>query len=245
MIIMGTHVNEDLFKGIKLLPGNYLLQNWKTVLATDFLKYYWNSLYIAVLATVGGTLISALTGYAFAKYQFKMRSFLLLVVIGMLAIPNQLGLTGLVMEFKWLGWNNTHWPLIVLPMMNAFTVYWLTQFIAAAIPDEIMESCRMDGCSEFRMYWQIVLPNIVPALVTTFLIMFLGSWNNYLIPLVILNKDKLYTVPLAISKFSAMYRTDYAAEILALCLSTLPIIILFAVFSKSLIRGLMAGSLKG
>jgi cellobiose transport system permease protein len=140
---------------------------------------------------------------------------------------------------------NSHWPLILPPMVNAFAVFWLMSFIKSAIPNEIMESCRMDGCSELRIFWQMVIPNITPALVTIFLIMFLHSWNNYLTPLVILNKESLYTIPLAISMLGNMYRNDYAAKILALALATMPVLIFFAVFSKSLIRGLMVGSVKG
>jgi ABC-type glycerol-3-phosphate transport system permease component len=95
MLIMGTHVNEDLFTGLKLLPGNFLGGNWRTVMATDFVRYYGNSLYISVIATVGGTLVSALAGFTFAKYEFKFKQTLLLVVIGTLAVPHQLGLIGL------------------------------------------------------------------------------------------------------------------------------------------------------
>jgi len=245
MLIMGTHVNEDLFTGLKLLPGNYLMENWKTIMATDFVHYYGNSLYIAVITTVGGTLVSSLAGFAFAKYDFKFKNILLLVVIGTLAIPNQLGLIGFVVEMKWMGMINSHWPLILPPMVNAFAVFWLMSFIKTAIPNEVMESCRIDGCGELRIFWRIVLPNITPAIVTIFLILFLQSWNNYLVPLVVLNKEHLYTIPLAISMLGNMYRNDYAAKILALALATLPVLIFFAVFSKSLIRGLMVGSVKG
>lgn len=245
MLIMGTHVNEDLFTGLKLLPGNYLIENWKTIMATDFISFYGNSLYIAIIATLGGILVSSLAGFAFAKYDFKYKNILLLIVIGTLAIPQQLGLIGFVVEMKWLGMINSHWALILPPMVNAFAVFWLMSFIKTAIPNEVLESCRIDGCSELRIFWQIVLPNITPAIVTIFLILFLQSWNNYLVPLVVLNKEHLYTIPLAISMLGNMYRNDYAAKILALALATLPVLIFFAAFSKSLIRGLMVGSVKG
>lgn len=245
MIVMGTYINEDLFTGVKLLPGSYLWENLKTVVGLHFLTYYNNSLMVALIHTVGGVFVSALTGYAFAKYRFKFQNGLFFFILGTLMIPPQLGLVGFVVEMKWLGMTNTLWPLILPGMATPFGVFWMTQYIASSVPDEIIESAKIDGCNDFRIFLQIVIPVIRPALVTIFLLFFLWSWNNYLTPLVIINRDSLYTVPLAISMIGNEFRTDFAARILALTISSIPIIILFAFGSKQLIRGLTAGSVKG
>jgi len=245
MMMMGTYQNEELFTGIKLFPGNYLLQNLQTVLSVNYFQFYKNSLYIAVIAGIGGAFTSALAGFAFAKYRFRYKKTLFLIVIGTLMIPHQLGLIAFVAEMKWFGMFNTHWPLMIPPMANAFGVFWMTQFIGSSVPDEIIESCRVDGCHEFRIFLQIILPIIKPAITTIFLLLFLGSWNNYLTPLVLLNKENLYTVPLAISMLGNLYRVDYAARILALAIATVPMIILFIACSKSLLRGITEGSIKG
>lgn len=245
MIIMGTHYSEDLYTGVKLFFGEYFVQNFKTVMKQDFLLYYWNSLVVAVCNTVGGLLVSALAGYAFAKYYFKGKKVLFAIVVATLAIPQQLGLIGFVMEMRWIGMNNTLFPLIVSGMANAFGVFWMRQFIESSVPNEIIESGRVDGCKEFGIFFQLILPIIKPALITIFLLLFLWSWNSYMTPLVMISDQKYYTIPLSIALISSEYRTDYAARILAISMGTIPILILFACGSKYLIKGLVAGSVKG
>lgn len=245
MIIMGTYVNEELFTGLKLLPGSFLFGNFRTVFAQNFLSFYKNSLYISLLATAGGVFFCALAGFAFSKFHFRGKKVLFLFVLGTLMIPRHLGLIGFVIEMKWLGLINTHLPLIIPAMANAFGLFWMTQYIGAAIPDQLLESAEIDGSSDFRSFVSIVLPNIKPGLITIFLLFFLWSWNSYLEPLVLLNKEPLYTLPLGITLLGNMYRADFAARILALAISTLPILIMFSAGSKYLIKGLMAGSIKG
>lgn len=245
MIIMGTHYSEDLYTGVKLFFGKYFVQNFQAVMRQNFLLYYWNSLLVAACNTIGGLLVSALAGYAFAKFYFKGKKVLFAIVVATLAIPQQLGLVGFVLEMRMVGLNNTLFPLIVSGMANAFGVFWMRQFIESSVPDEIIESGRVDGCKEFSIFFRLILPIIKPALITIFLLLFLWSWNSYMTPLVMISDQKYYTIPLSIALISSEYRTDYAARILALSLGTIPILILFACGSKYLIKGLVAGSVKG
>lgn len=245
MIVMGTHYSEDLYTGVKLTFGKYFKENFQTVMRQDFLLYYWNSIVVAVCHVTGALIVSTLTGYAFAKFEFKGKKVLFAVIIATLAIPEQLGLIGYVLEMRWLGLNNTLFPMIVFGMASAFGVFWMRQYIESSVPDEIIESGRVDGCKEFGIFFRLILPIIRPALITLFLLFFLWSWNNYMMPLVMISKEELYTIPLSIAKISSEYRTDYAARILALSMGTIPILILFAFGSKHLIRGLVAGSVKG
>ena len=245
MIVMGTHYSEDLYTGVKLFFGKYFVQNFQTVMRQNFLLYYWNSIVVAGCHVAGGLVISALTGYAFAKFEFRGKKFLFAVIVATLAIPEQLGLIGYVLEMRWLGLNNTLFPLIVFGMANAFGVFWMRQYIGSSVPDEIIESGRVDGCREFGIFFRLIIPIIRPALITIFLLLFLWSWNNYMTPLVMISKEKLYTIPLSIALIISEYRTDYAARILALSMGTIPILILFSFGSKYLIQGLVAGSVKG
>ncbi len=244
MFVMGTYVNEELFTGVKLLPGNYLLGNLKSVLGQNFGNVYLNSIYITLTVTISATFISALAGFAFAKYKFRFKKVLFFFVLGTMMVPAQLGLVGFVVEMRWFHMMNTHWPLILPAFANAFGVYWMKSYIGGAIPNELLESSRVDGSTDFRTFIQIVLPVIKPAMITIFLMSFLTSWNSYLLPLVVLDKEKLYTIPLAISMLGNAYRTDYAARILALTLTTMPVIIIFSFGSKYLIQGLVVGSVK-
>lgn len=245
MLVMGTHYSEDLYSGVKLFFGKYFVTNFKTIMQQDFFLYYRNSLVVAVCHTVGGLLVSAVTGYAFAKYEFKGRKALFAFIVATLAIPQQLGLIGFVMEMRWIHMNNTLFPLIVSGMANAFGVFWMRQFIESSVPDEIIESGRIDGCSEWGIFFRLILPLIKSAMITIFLLLFLWSWNSYMTPLVMISDQKCYTIPLSIALISSEYRTDYAARILALAMGTIPILVLFSFGSKYLIKGLVAGSVKG
>jgi multiple sugar transport system permease protein/cellobiose transport system permease protein len=245
MIIMGTHYSEDLYTGVKLLPGTYFMQNLKTVLQQDYFRFYLNSIVASLCSTVGALFVSALAGYAFAKYKFKGRGVLLAFVVATLAVPQQLGLIGFVVEMRWFGWIDSLLPLIFSGLANAFGVFWMTQYIGASVPNEILESGRMDGCGDFGIFFRLVVQIIRPAFITLALLFFLWSWNNYMIPLITINNEKFYTIPLSIALVSSEYRTDYAARVLAMSLGTIPIVIMFAFGSKHLIRGLVAGSVKG
>lgn len=245
MLIMGTHYNEDLYKGIHLLPGNFLLENLQTVMKLDYPRYYLNSITIAVCNTFGGVMVSSLGGYAFAKFNFKGKKGLFTFVIATLAIPMQLGLVGYVLEMRNLGIVNTILPLVFSGMASGFGVFWMTQFIGSSVPTEILESGRIDGCNDYGIFFKLVFPIIKPAIITIGLLLFLWSWNSYMIPLVIVTRKELYTIPLSIAMISTEFRTDYAARILSLAISTIPIIGMFAFGSKYLIQGLTAGSVKG
>lgn len=245
MVIMGTYYSEDLYKGLKLLPGNYLIQNFKTVMQQHFYIFYGNSALVSLVNVVLAVFLSALTGFTFAKYNFKGKNLLFVFILCTMMVPDQLGLVGFVVEMRWLHLINTLFPLMLSGIANAFGVFWMRQYIGASVPNEIIESGRLDGCNDFRVFVQLIFPIIKPATITLFLLFFLWSWNNYMLPLVTISSENLYTVPLAISLLSSEYRTDYAARILALTIGTLPIIILSAIGSKYLIKGLVGGSVKG
>ncbi len=245
MIVMGTYYSEDLFTKIALLPQNYVLNNFKSILETNFFQFYWNSFYIAVLVTVLSVFVSALTGFAFAKYEFRGRKFLYNFVLATMMIPGQLGLVAFVVEMKNFHWTNTHLPLIIPAAASAFGVFWMTQYIKGSVPTEVIESARIDGCNEPLLFFRIVIPFIKPAIATLSMLMFLGSWNSYLLPMILLNKASLYTLPLGIIMLGSERRVDYAARILELSLGTVPLLIIFAFGSKSFIRGISAGAVKG
>lgn len=245
MVIMGTHYNEDLYRGIHLLPGKFLMENLRTVMKQDYFRYYTNSLIVACCNTLGGVLVSALGGYAFSKYEFKGKKALFAFVVATLAIPAQLGLVGYVIEMRAFGWTNSLLSLIFHGMASGFGVFWMNQFIGSAVPNEIIESGRIDGSSEYGIFFRLVVPIIKPAFVTIALLMFLWSWNSYMTPLVLISDQNHYTIPMSIALISTEFRTDYAARILALAIGTIPIVVLFACGSKYLIKGLTMGSVKG
>jgi multiple sugar transport system permease protein/cellobiose transport system permease protein len=245
MIMMSTHYAEDIYKGIPLYPGNDLLVNLRTVFGAHFEIYYFNSLIVAASATLLSVTISMLCGYSFSKYQYRGRNFLFIFVLITMMIPTQLGLVAFVVEMKQIHWVNTLLPLIIPPAATGFGVYWMRNYITGAVPTEMLESARIDGASEPRILFSISVPCMKPALFSLALMNFVTSWNSFLIPLILLNKREIYTVPIGIINLNSAYRNDIAAKIAALALGTLPLLALFVATSKSFIRGITMGAVKG
>ncbi|MEN6313019.1 MAG: carbohydrate ABC transporter permease [Clostridiaceae bacterium] len=245
MLVMGTYYSEDIFKGIPLLPHNDVFDNFKTVFASGFLRFYWNSIYTSLLATILAVFFSTMAGFAFSKYSFKGKKVLFNFILATMMIPNGLGLIAFVIEMRYFHWTNSHLPLFMPWIANSFGVFLMTQYMKEGIPAEVLESARIDGCSEFRLFLQFAFAFVKPAVVTLGLLTFLGAWNNFLVPLIILNKQSLFTVPLGIFSLNNLFRVDYGARILALSIATVPLIIIFVINSKSFIRGLATGAVKG
>lgn len=245
MIVMGTHYNEDLFKGIPIFPGAYWAENLKTVLRADFFRVFGNSLTVSVVSVALATLTSTLIGYAVAKFAFRGRKWLQAFVIVTMMVPTQVGLIGYIIEMRHLGLGNTLWPVILVWAAFPFGAFFMIQFMRDSIPNDLLECARIDGCSEPGIFFRVVLPLVKPGLATLATLVFLWSWNNYLLPLVTINRSEWYTLPIFISNLGIVHRTDYAARMAALTMTTLPVLILFILGSKTFMKGLTAGAVKG
>lgn len=244
MFIMGTYKNEDIFTGLKLLPGDYIAKNFETILQGNVIRPYLNSLFISVLSMIICVLVSSLIGYGMSKFRFRGKKLLMTVLLATLVMPYQISMAGYMMEMRWFYLNNTLWPMILVFIANPFGAFWMTQYIGSAIPDSIIESARIDGSGELRLFLTIVFPMIKPATITLALLVFLWSWNNFLIPLVFVTDPKQYTLPIFISTLGGAYRVDYAAKMLNLTLATIPVLVFFSIFSKYLIKGMTIGAVK-
>ena len=244
MIMMGTYRTNALYSGIKLLPGSYVQGNLRTLSQIAINRFYFNSLYVALSCSVLTVFICSMCGYALSKYRFTGQHLLGNIVILTLMIPSQLSVVGFVMIINKIGWLNTHLPLILPPAASAFGVFWIRQYTKNAIPDSVIESARIDGCGEFRIFLQIALPFMGPACVTLLLLSFLASWNSFFIPMIVLSTLRLYTIPLGIRQLATQFRTDVAAQILGMVIATIPMLGMFALFSRNLISGLASAAIK-
>ena len=244
MIMMSTQYTEDIYKGITLIPGHYLLENLKTVFNAHFELYYKNSLIVSVSATVLTVFVSMLCGFAFAMYDFKGSKFLFSFVMVTMMVPTQLGLVAFVVEMKKIGWMNTLLPLIVPPAATGFGVYWMKNYIGSNFPKELLESARIDGASEPKILFLIGVPCIKPAIATLGLMNFVTNWNSFLVPLIVLNKSETYTVPIGIINLNSAYRNDLAAKITALSIGIIPLLVLFLLTARTFISGITMGAVK-
>jgi len=243
MLIMSSYTSEQIYKGISLLPGSAFLKNAKTVFESNYLLYYRNSIIVSTCTVLLQLLVSTMAGYALSKFKFAAAGPIMTTIIGLMVIPHNVSLVAFVMEMKSLGWINTWLPLII-PCASPFGVFWMASSIKEAVPDELIEAAQIDGCSQFYIFFKIVVPLARSAIGTLALLVFLSSWNNVMTPLVTLSDPKLFTLPLGIKAFGTSKSTDYGAQIFGLSLAVIPIAAVFAIFSKNLIRGITSGAVK-
>lgn len=192
---------------------------------------YFNSMIVAVAATSGTLFTSAMAAYAFSKLKFRGKGKLFAVLLSTLMIPSQVTLIPLYMIFAKLKWIDTFLPLIVPQVMtNAYGVFMIRQFMAS-IPGEYIEAAELDGCGRFKTFIRIAVPLSKPILMTLGLFTFVGSWNNYFNPLIFLNSENRFTVPLVVAAFRGVYTVQWEMMMAAATVAIIPIIILF-IFSR-------------
>ncbi|MBB4858692.1 multiple sugar transport system permease protein [Novosphingobium chloroacetimidivorans] len=203
-----------------------------------------NSLLIAVLATVLGLLLTIPAGYAFAKLRFTGRERLLKLLIAGLVVPGQVAMLPLFLLFKELGLVNSYAGVILPGLAGIFSVLFVRQ-AALAIPDEMLDAARLDGASEARIFRSIVLPLLAPITVTLALFLFLGSWNDFLWPLIVLTDQHKYTLPVAVAAIVREHAQDGELMMAASVVTTLPVLLIFLPLQRYYISGLLGGSIKG
>ena len=247
MFVLATHTQTTIFSAPPpLWFGDALVRNYEALLARlPYLRNIWNSLYIAVLASVFTVFFSSLAGYAFAMYNFRFKNFLFGFVIASLMVPPLLGIIPYYLIIQYLGWLDTPRSIWVPAMASAFGIFLMRQYIASSMPRDLMDAGRIDGASEFRIYWNIVLPIIRPGLATLAMLTFIGQWNNFLGPLVVLSSRENFTVPLALRTLQGLIQTDWGAVLFGTALAVIPLMVIFIAASRQVIEGLTAGSVKG
>jgi cellobiose transport system permease protein len=207
-----------------------------------------NSFFIAVAETVAILLASSLAGFAFAKYRFPGRNGLFIFLLATMMLPGQVTIIPLYLIMVRLQWLNTYASVIVPNMVSAFGIFLMRQYTSSAMPDELVDAARIDGASFFGIYWRIALPIVVPGLTVLGLLTFMNSWNSYLWPLLMLDRPEAQTIPVALGQLVGTAQTEetlYGALIAGTTLGTLPLVILFLVFQRFFVSGIMSGALKG
>ncbi len=246
MIVMASQDTSAIYAvPPKLTFGPNLIAHIKTVFEqTTFFRSFGNSMFVATTTMILILFFDSLAGFAFAKLKFKGKNFLFVFLLGTMMIPGQLNIIPQFLMMDKIGWIGSYKALIIPSMANAFGIFWIKQYAEDAIPDSIIESARMDGCSTFRIYWNIALPILKPAMAFLAIYSFMGSWNDYMWPLIVLNDESKYTLMLALTQLQGLYYTDYSLVITGSLLATLPLLVVFAFFSKQMMAGLTAGAVK-
>jgi len=229
-----------------LISPNMSLDGYRFIFEqAGALRAFWNTLFMATTSTVLALFFCALGGYGFAKFQFPGRGVLFMFLLGTMMIPGAVTMVPSYVLMKEFGWINTFLPLIVPGAANAFGIFFMRQYISG-VSDELLDAARIDGCSEFAVFWRVVLPIIAPGLTSLGLIFYLGSWNNYLGPLIYLKSPDLFTLPLKMMTFSGPPGFSVYREMMGLAVvSVVPLLILFLILQRRFMEGITAGAIKG
>jgi cellobiose transport system permease protein len=229
-------------------PGANLAANLEKLFANPdarFLTGLLNSAIVSVCVTVSVVFFSSLAGFAFAKLRFRGRGALLGIIVATMMIPTQLGIIPYYMLMAKLGWTGHLQAVIVPAMVTGFGVFMMRQYARQAVSNELIEAARVDGCSTFRIFWNVVAPALRPAAAVLALLTFLTTWNDFLVPFAVLDDPENPTVQLSLQRLSDGYWNDMSQVFAGTALATLPLLIVFLLFGKQIIGGIMQGAVKG
>jgi multiple sugar transport system permease protein len=247
MFVFATHSNSEILSmPPPLWFGTSLGDNLRDLLER-LPTFWWNlawSFYVAIATTALNLFFCALAGHAFALLEFAGKERFYAAVMLTMLLPGFIFMVPTALTMSWLGWTNEHRALIVPGACGALGIFLMRQYIESAIPRDLVEAARLDGCSEFSIWWRVVLPLLGPALGTLALITFIGSWNNFIGPLVVMRDMDRYTLPLALRSLQGSGQTPWGALCAGAAIAVLPLLVMFALASRRLIDGLTAGAVK-
>ncbi|HVY06142.1 MAG TPA: carbohydrate ABC transporter permease [Burkholderiales bacterium] len=239
------HAGEASMLPPPLLPQAPTLENYRELLTRGGMpRYFANSFLLASVVTLVSLLFNAMAGYAFAKLQFTGQARLFRAMMGALVIPGQVAMMPLFLLLKQFGLVNSYGGIVVPAMASIFGIFLVRQY-ALSIPDALLQAARIDGAGEFRIFLRIIVPLLAPILTSLALLTFLGSWNDFMWPLIVLNDDRLQTLPVALASLSREHAQDGELMMAGSVVTVLPVLVLFFALQKYYIRGLLVGSVKG
>lgn len=247
MLVNSTRSGNEIMTGFSLTPGGSLATNWKVVTENMNLgRGFFNSIFLAVCNTLLVSYFSALTAYGLAYYKFRGAKVIFTAMLIFMMVPSQLSLLGFYDLCNNMRLIDSYIPLIIPSIASPATVFFLRQYILSVMPKAILEAPRIDGAGEITIFHKIVLPIMAPGIATMAIGTFVGSWNSYLIPMLLINSPEKRPLPVMVAELSAVrdITTNLGATYLVVAISIVPIMIAFCFFSKYIISGISAGSVK-
>jgi cellobiose transport system permease protein len=249
MFVIATRTSDALGSAPPTVtPGGNLGHNLSRLFANPdarFLTGLVNSAIVSVAVTISVVFFSSLAGFAFAKLRFRGRGALLGIIIATMMVPTQLGIIPYYMMMTKFGWNGHLQAVVVPAMVTGFGVFMMRQYAERAISTELIEAARVDGCSTFRIFWNVVAPALRPAAAVLALLTLLTTWNDFLVPFAVLDDPENPTVQLSLQRLSDGYWNDMSQVFAGTAVATLPLLIVFIIFGKQIIGGIMQGAVKG
>lgn len=247
MIVMASNTTGDIFRfPPKLTIGSQLLVNCRHVLdSIDFFGSFGNTVMVAVISTVLVLFFDSIAAFVFAKFDFPAKKPLFVILLATFMIPTQLSVVPQFVIMAHLGWVGSFKALIIPGMVNAYGIFLMRQYAEGAVSGDLLEAGRLDGCGFMRLYWNVALPVLRPVLAFLGIFTFIGVWNDYLWPLIVLTNPGRITLQVALGQLNSLYNTDYSMVMAGTLMATVPLIVVFLFGARHFIADLAAGAVKG
>ncbi len=247
MFCLSFMTNKQIFsESINFLPIPFTFQNYEYVINNaDILRYFYNSLFVSTVTTIGQVIIAAAAGYAFARFKFKYKEILFVLILVSMMIPPQVNIVPLFFMMKQFHWIDTYCALIVPGLFGGFGVFMMRQCFKT-LPEDMEASAKIDGCNTFEVFYKIALPLAAPALAALAIFTFISTWNSFMWPLIVTNSDSMRTLPLALANFKGSFReiTDWGALTAFCTICSIPVIGIFLLGRKYFINDILTGGIK-
>lgn len=244
MISTSLKTNDQVYD-LRLIPVAPTLENYIYLFRESrFLTWFGNSFLVASVSTASVLFFDSLAGYVLCKYRFRGRQFVFVMILSTLMIPTEMLVIPWYVMSKNLGWLNTTWGIMFPGMITGFGVFLMKQFFET-VPDALIDAARIDGLSEFRIFWEVALPLVTPALSALAIFTFLGSWTAFLWPLIVTNSAENYTVPVGLASFAGEFATEWNMIMTGAAVATIPTLVVFILLQKFIIRGVILSGVKG
>jgi len=237
---------NELFSSVPtFIPRQFTFDNYvKAINRGDFLRYIFNSFIVATTSTLIAVMINTMAGYALSKFKFKGKNVIMILILSTIMLPLSVIMVPIFSVLKFFGLYNSLWALIIPPAATPTGIFLMRQYLLT-IPDEVIQSARIDGAGEFRIFWSIILPNAKPAIATLAIFSFMWRWNDYVWPLIAISSPQKYTIQLAIANFTGQFGTDYSSILAMSAISMIPMLVVFVIFQKQFVQGTAQTGMKG
>lgn len=238
-------INELFTSTPTFFPRNFTFDNYVNAFSRgNFALYIFNSFLVAITSTVLAVIINTMSGYALAKFRFKGDTVIMMIILSTIMLPLEVIMVPIFSVLRFFGMYDSLWALIIPAAATPTGIFLMRQYLIT-IPDEILQSARIDGASEWKIFTHIVLPNAKPAIATLAIFSFMWRWNDYVWPLIAISSPKKYTLQLAIANFTGEFGSDYSSIIAMSAISMIPMLIVFLIFQKQFVQGTVDSGMKG
>jgi len=230
---------------LSIIPPEVTFNNYIRLLeGSNFPRWFFNSFVVGTLVTFSVLFFDSLVGYTLCKFNFKGKNIIFILILSTLMIPTEMLVIPWYIMSNKLGWVNTYWGIMFPGIMTGFGTFLMRQFFQG-VPDELLDAARIDGLNEFQIWWKVAMPLVKPAISALAIFTFLGNWNAFLWPLIVISKTELYTLPVGLAFFSGEFQTEWEMVMTGASVATIPVLIVFLIFQKQIIKGIALSGLKG